>query len=62
MHHGSDSPQKKNSPMEIRKATKRGNILIKNIITKRYEERPKRKLFKFNKKVDKNKVKDNETK
>lgn len=38
------------------------NILIKNIITKRYEERPKRKLFKFNKKVDKNKVKDNETK
>ena len=35
------------------------NILIKNIITKRYEERPKRKLFKFNKKVDKNKVKDN---
>lgn len=38
------------------------NILIKNIITKRYEERPKRKLFKFNKKIDKNKVKDNETK
>ena len=38
------------------------NILIKNIITKRYEERPKRKLFKYNKKIDKNKVKDNETK
>lgn len=30
------------------------NILIKNLITKKYEQTPKKKLFKFNKKVNKN--------